>query len=546
MIKRGYELFFYAWFTEEIHIRMFHELGVDIHLLEELNEDGIKECDFIYSAAMLDSLPQLLNVPKYIFTFTTVFMDEPLGFADFTFTQRDMGKYLQRYEYSMERINEIKSIPGLKVGNPKFDFEEDAVNLEQNEKQILFIDAGHFPFGKKGKCAVAEMLLNIAKTFPDYKVIIKPRFLKTDQNVTHKNVVNLYDCLYEVSGEKIPENIICLQNHTDLERLVRNSRTVVTTDMTTSYLDIAAYNKKGIIATEIPSEESLTHNKGHVKRFLEISHRSGLCVPYKNIVDYLPSGKSFSEVHKREMGIGERQISVHMVDVMEMIYMDFIKRGRYPGLEADFRDEKNTLTMEEVINIRHIKHLYTIMQIEKYRIEELDFSNIENFIYGLLKHRKSFNRNNYAEYCKKIKLEVRNTILNSREILMENAMKQSYYLQAVFDAERIHLEDENQYDAKEMYWFLLGKYEISKRGNAEQAIKLFDKYFDGIGRNDYEKTLADIQYCIESATYWSGVCCFELGMMERARKYFEKCQVLTNNKHRKANEYLNYISERKM
>lgn len=38
-----------------------------------------------------------------------------------------------------------------------------------NNQQILFIDAGHFPFGDCGKRQEAKMLLDIAQKHPEKK-----------------------------------------------------------------------------------------------------------------------------------------------------------------------------------------------------------------------------------------------------------------------------------------------------------------------------------------------------------------------------------------
>ncbi len=542
MLKRGYDIDFYASYLDVIHIRMFGTLHVSILPISELSMDELDQYDFIYSAMTLDWMQSFWNVQKYVFHFTTAPFDEPIGYGDFTFTQRDMKiRFQDALFQDMEKIKEIKSYPGKVTGNPKYDSTESDDGEEKDKKQILFVDAGHFPYTKEGKMEEAKMLLAIAKRFPEYQLVIKPRFLPHDQNVTHRNEVHLYNCLQELSGGRMPSNIECLQRHVDLEEKARKSMIIITPEMTSTYLDIGVYGKRGLVVTDLPNDEgSVVGNAGHRKRMRKIVQRSGVCIPYTDILHYLPEGKQFSNEHLREMGLLNRNASENIVDTIEWIYSHFILHNRYPSADS-VADDQKALTIEEVISLRYFKSLFSVFEITKCRIEELDFTEAENYIYRLWESKVQMNQDNYPKYRDTAVAMVRNTILGSKDILMENAMKQSYYLQTLYEAGKMQLEKEEDYLAKGMFWCLMGKYEIITNNNAERALYYFQKYFDETAGNLYEKTLADMQYYKESAVYWSGVCCYKMGNLQEAERFFEHLEVMTDNGHKKAKEYLERI-----
>lgn len=70
------------------------------------------------------------------------------------------------------------------------------------------------------------------------------------------------------------------------------------------------------------------------------------------------------------------------------------------------------------------------------------------------------------------------------------------------------------------------------------------KYFELTEKNDYEKTVADVDYFKESATYWIAFCYYQMNEYDSAKIYFQKCQELTSNNHKKAKEYLEMIDRK--
>lgn len=535
MMNRNYELDFYAVYMDYNHLRMFEDLKIEIRDIAEMQADSLEKYDFIYSAIGIRGIPQIFEIKKYIFSFSTAFMDDIINYGDYTFTQRDFGIRLQDYEYAIDINNELKSKPGMVVGNPKFD-EDCRTKDETNDKQILFIDAGHFPFGKTGKMEEAKMLVEIAKKFPQYQIIIKPRFLPEDKNVTHRNGVHLYDCIQEVTGNDVPQNLNCLRRHVDLEKLVRESNLIITPDLTTSYLDIARYDKAGLIATGIPSEFTVTHGKDHIRRFKNIEQRSGLCVPYKEICEYIPQGKKCNQQHVDEMGLNQKNASIKMVDNMERVYADYISKGRYPS-----RDGKASITFETVMSLRYIRDLFDMVEPYISKMEFLEFTDVMNQLRMYLKTEKNISEEEYAQLQREVMAEIGQIILDKKDDMLKDEIGRDYYLQELYTNNLLEMCDKEIYKENPLYYYFWAKYLINVKKEYKIAVEHLQKYFDLTKNNTYEKKLGDIEYFKESATYWLAYGYYQMNEYEKAKKYFQKCQELTSNKHKKAKEYLEKI-----
>lgn len=538
MLNRKYEIDFYAVFMNHNHLRMFDDLKINIQNISKMTTDVIDQYDFVYSAIGLRGIPQIFDIKKYIFSFSTAYMDDIINYGDYTFTQRDFGIHLQDYYYAIDINNEIKSKPGLVVGNPKFDFDYSKLN-KIDDRKILFIDAGHFPFGKNGKMEEAKMLLDIAKKFPEYQIVIKPRFLPEDSNVTHRNKVHLYNCINEVADNNIPSNLHCLYQHVDLEELVRTSRLVITPDLTTSYLDIVRYDKAGLIATGLPSEYTLTHNKDHIKRFKNIEQRSGLCVYYKDICNYIPQGKKCNKEHIIEMGLDKRNVSMRIVDTMEKLYRDYISKNRYPSLDGD-----SCISFEKVMSFRYIRALFGIYEFYESRMESLDLTDIDN---QLREYYKTETLITYEEY-KKLQSEITNKvnqkIMEEKELFLEDEINRGSYVQALYASNSLDKCHDKRLQKDALYYYFWGKYFSNIKKEYKKGIEYMQKYFELTEKNDYEKTVADVDYFKESATYWIAFCYYQMNEYDSAKIYFQKCQELTSNNHKKAKEYLEMIDRK--
>ncbi len=533
MLKRNYTIDCYAVFMSHNHLRMFDDLQISIQNISEVK--NIEQYDFVYSATGVRIIPQIFDINKYVFSFSTAFMDEMVNYGDYTFTQRDFSIHLQEHYYPIDINNELKSKPGMVVGNPKFDSDY-TDNDEINKKQILFIDAGHFPYGKMGKMEEAKMLVDIAKKFPEYEVIIKPRFLPGDKNVTHRNTVHLYDCINEVTNSNMPSNLHCLYKHEDLEELVKESALIITPDLTTSYLDIARYDKPGLIAADIPSETTVTHSEERLKRLKSIEQRSGLRVNYKDICNYIPQGRKFNKEHMIEMGLDKRNASVKIVDTMEKIYQDYLSIGRYPSVDGE-----SDISFEEVKSFRYLKALFDMYEVYVLRMEFLNFSDIENQLREYFRTKRIITAQEYQQLKTEITNRISQTILEQKDLLIKDKINREYYLKELNAKNLIHTCDAEDFKDDALYCYFWGRYLINVKEEFAESVEYLQKYFELIKDDTYEKTLGDTEYFKVSATYWLAFCYYQMNNYEKAKMYFEQCQRLTSNQHNKAKEYLEKI-----
>lgn len=534
MLKRGYQLEFYSMRMESQHIRMFNELNIEVKDFNDIEPDMADKYDFIYSASTISALPmEWWRVKKYIFHFTTTAYDEPGGYGDYTFTQRDMHLTLIKDEQTIEQIKAFLATPGMVSGNPKYEVEDES-SLE-NRKQILYVDASHSPDGIIGRMAEARMVLEVANKFPDYKVIIKPRYLKSDTSIVHANRVFLYDCIKSIAGDDIPENLQIIKEHVDLEEIARRSEIIITSGNTSSYCSIGAYEKKGLIAGELP----MIYPKWeyHSKLFRQISYRSGLMVPYYEVVDALPKAKYFNKENLVEMGLDIHDASKRIVNEIERIFNDYIKKNCYPPIMA--LEEK--INLDDVIFLRFCKSLFLRIDYLKRDIPDSDFQEADNFVFELIKNRDWSVVTNFDNYLNAVEKIIRKLIINNYHYENASFIEQEHYILAMMRNGRMEEIIGKNFDAEEMYFYVLGRYQISEKQDFQAAANSFEHFTQLVFGATYEQSYAYLLQYKESAFYWLGYCYYKMVDYEKALRYFMMCEELTNNSHKKAWEYIQKI-----
>ena len=168
-ISRGHNVEIFAMDMANGTIRMFLNLGVPIHSVGELNEEKIRHFDVAFCCE--DAVRYLRYYDIYIFSYNPIQATCNGTGADFMFTIARDRKILW--------TEDCASMP---LGDAKNDI---PLNPSALQKQFLYIDAGHNPFGIDAKRQVADMLLDICKTYPDYNLVVKPRWLRSQANAPY-------------------------------------------------------------------------------------------------------------------------------------------------------------------------------------------------------------------------------------------------------------------------------------------------------------------------------------------------------------------------
>ena len=326
LLKRNSEVRIFSHLTDIKSIRMFCELGLTVSNCDNLTEESIEWCDIILSAMRahinFNRLGEKIFAQKYIFVYNH-YIDDTwyTPGADFMFT---CG-----YTRNMRHMEDCAR---MAIGCPKNDRNNSmrTLNIENN---ILFIDSGHYPFSHKGKVQVADMLIDICKKFPNYTLTIKPRFLLTDTNLLHANYDHIYTLLDERSNGKIPDNLIMLNEHKDMQDLL-DSCCCALMLCTSAYVDAALRGKNMVIVKGIDNEDKFElRNDIEYKNIFELRESSGCVVDIKDVLDYLPNGIPCNQEHLNQLVAYRTKVSEKMVNVMEYIHNSFLLKDELPDIQ---------------------------------------------------------------------------------------------------------------------------------------------------------------------------------------------------------------------
>lgn len=426
--RRDHEIEMFAMFMDDNSIRMFQDMEIEIRPIEEMREKNIKRADCIFCP--VQALSKVRFADKYIFSFCNMNpkFDEVRG-ADFVFTLSEIDQ---------EKIDTYASMP---VGLPKNDTHT-SVQVHQ-EKRILVIDSGHFPFAQRGKEQVAEMILNIAREFPDYEVCVKPRWLPgcDPQAMTHVNTTHLYDLIGEQCDRELPSNLNLLKEHKDLQQLIDSSESVVTL-CTTAYLDVALRGKGLLIARGIKNEDMFQVRADYFERVYNYAEGSGCVVDYKEVCQYLPQGKKCRPEHLKNTFTYREGVSERVVEVMEYVYGEFVAKGEYVAIEEyAYETYREDMKADPALNMDQLKgnRMYTlaggVIALCRSISVNIDWKPFLEYQYELCK-RAEKNEIGFVLMKRTLKRAKYNYLIENAEKLEDNPIDRGYLYEALFSMEK--------------------------------------------------------------------------------------------------------------
>lgn len=537
MQARGHKVDIFGKYTSENHLYMFGNDGMKVNDLKELSVSKADTYDaaFIYTCFFVD-YPEYMESKTFFYAYDSLYYDEPVLGADCMF-ERGAGWRKPLKAGSRSECTYIVT------GDPK----HDTVNVEgisENPKKFLFIDSGHYPFGMEGKREAAKVLIDICRKFPDYELIVKPRFIKGDKNVTHRNLIYLYDVILELVGGKIPQNMILLQEHKNLDRLIAGAHTVICM-YTTAYMDAAIQGKNLLILDNLPNEDNVELRVStHWNPAREIMEESGCLVDYREAVSYLPEGLKCREEHLKKHIYSVGNASVHIVSAMEQLHEKYLKKGKYPPAgtffcdKMDEMDERESLSFMEVTCNRKQNYLF-LYERGFYKNTGFfpDDGGISDFIRNMKKEGK------LTEYTvpEIIRCAARELIKYTGDIRQDEISQSFLLMQIVYSGmtDKIYEIQKDKIYCKQFYHYILGRAEYANGRylEAAESFEVFLEKREGSAGNDV-KEVADLEEYKVSAYYYCGVSYKEIKEYEKAEYCFKKCQELTAGQHRKAAEEL--------
>lgn len=420
--KRGHTIDIYTYFTDANSTRMFSKLKADLKNVAQLTQDIIAQYDIAFCGT--DAMHHLIWFDIYVFSYNFIMNEWTTAGADFMFTAM------------LKRRSRWKEVcPTIAVGVAK----NDTPIGRCIGKQILYIDAGHIPFGHKGKEQVADMLLDICNAYPDYKLVVKPRWLLQDrENQTHRNSEHIYNLLEAKTMGELPANLVLLDKHLDLQTLIDESDCVVTTSIS-CYMDAALRGKGVIVVGGLDCEDQYQLRKNvALKQDYEYALDAKCVVDYKDIIKYLPYGIKVSDEHICKIVPCRWGASSHVVDIVEYVYGEFLKKGVYPQIkDYTFNNYKNEIEIDLSLNMQELKYLRIKNAIiGTFRMFSYIDVNIDlNEWYKELNNvYKKYSLNERGLQDLKIYMQSKwNELLVKNKLrLMDDSINQSYLLKALF------------------------------------------------------------------------------------------------------------------
>lgn len=395
--------------------------------------------------------------------------------------------------------------------------------------------------------ALAETLLKICKTFPEYELVVKPRFLKDDKIVTHKNTLHLYDVIEEMAGDNFPDNLLLMPEYGNLAELIHYAKTVICM-YTTAYIDAAVQNRNLIILDHLPNEENADLRIAtHWNVAREIMSGSGCLVDYHNVCDYLPDGITCNQEHLKRHVYAFKNVDETIIQIIEYVWEHYLQKNAFPKISEYYFDTfeeqmqaDSALTMEQLISMRKMNYL---LAHERYFYKSTAFYPRDNRVTEYIQqlHHTGILLSSPME---SILPKLAQKLTEYAPDIPKDEVSQSYlWMQILLSGDiALLLQYEPQNSAPDhFYHFVLGKACFQKEMYKEAFEHLYH-YVMALQEQEHSRSVGEMADHKLSAWYYAGLSAMRLSRYHPAKECFEMCQNLTNNQHRMASKYLQEIS----
>lgn len=517
-LQEGHEITIYAPFYAENVLKFFDE-RIPKFPLEDLTEDIAAGCDIIFAAAaavITLAEKNILSVHKPIITYNYQTGGTEAYGGDFCFvpslptTEREHDNYMD--------------CPRIGIGEPKYDR---MVPKHTDAKRFLFIDSGHYPFGTVAKRELARTILDICRSFPDYELWIKPRFLPGDELITHDSKLNLYEVIQEEAEGKVPENLVMLTEHRDLMELIEQCCTVICM-FTSAFMGAFVAGKGLVVLDGLPSEDVYDIRLKHFNGTRSIMLGSGAVIDYKKAKELLPEGAKCSDEYFRYVLAEKEHTADKICEVTEWLVDTFYKKQTFPrDCQCDYKDYKDSIredkemTWDKVVSNRYKNVMLQNMLAISYNVNaKLDVTTLvkriddvrqNGYISGAVYKQLRGKINNYRNECL---IENRNNLL--ADDIDSGLLLKAYYYYSKYD-EIINFPRQ---DIGAFYFYRGMVADV--QGDEELVLLNLEKYMSLSSERTYIKEISDIPERRIDAYYLLIMYWLKEGNKEKARYYLEK------------------------
>ena len=518
LIRRGHNVrVFYPYNTESL-TRDFDD-SIELCPLNEIDEDTLTWCNAVFMTSIAADYidEKILKLNKPIFTQSYLLNGQVDWGGDCRFVSSIESSAME-YEYVFSQMN-------VAVGEPKYDLINSDVCLTQNKK-FLFIDSGHFPFGEKGKRQLAKCLLSICERYPDYDLIIKPRFLPTDKIVTHRNLFTLYDALLDESKRGIPTNLIYLKQHYDLITLIEQCEVVLCL-YTSSYVG-ACVAKKGLIILEgFDSDDVYDLRKKHFDYMKRMMEHTGALIDYHDVFEYLPGGVRTKDNEMIKIVSEYKNVAEKICEMIEHLYTNYYSQNLFPEAKTyEYRNYKDKMLpkissdWDSIIKRRLKNYIYRQCLIHiSFRISKIiDISLVQQYVEGI-----DYSHIDLSETLKKGMSYRYNCIIQNKTCLYNDNIDSGILLNALYINEEydeiIKFKNRN---ISAYYLFSGCSYE--KMGDLVRARNSLETYFVLTRNRQYILEITDMS----DNRFWAfdlliGIC-INTRDLDKARYYYSELE----------------------
>lgn len=541
LIRRNISVDVYATTFSDSHTMLFDRLGVDIHDIACVDEKKLKYVDYIFSAVPILDRKVFRNANRYIFMNPSTYFNENFFSGDFIFTVRDISKPLNDDSMlPIERMNYWKSLPAMATGGPQFELGE--AKRKTDSKVILFIDAGHYPFGTKKE--LADYIVEIAEYCPDYEIRVKPRYLPGDTNTTHKNKENVFRYLYNRSN--LPKNLKLIDTHTELKDELRDVSLVICPEGTTSYVEVILQKVPILIFTGFPNKDNILWSKARGEFSNSIPSKLECRIYYRDIFKYLPKGVEIDPKRLKNIQYKNAGVAADIVGAMEFIYCNYLMRDKFPNRMFYYsEDYKCVMKADEseswtgVKKARRVKIIYdTLCTILARLYIPMDMSCLIDFLNKCQENLDEENMPKVIEQAQDILYDI---FIQNKEKMSATAYEQSVLCMAMYKKNRLCDFKPDEMKCEAYYSYCLAR-QLFDQGNYETALKRIERYFSIVDKNVYEISLADSEAVKIMAHYYCGAILFHLGEACKSYQHLKICDEAWHGNHIQAAKYLQQIT----
>ena len=319
------------------HNRMFYGSGLPYEFYEGEFESP-EQCDVaVYQALQNPVLLKALEKHR-VFRISMVYhlvppqyvLGEGFANAHLTFC---FGESFRESQIANGVYHEL-----VPIGSPQHDELVELSETEENSKTILFLEQHFYPAGNEGKSQLADMLLDAAKRLSDYRIVVKPRTIPSELKLAKHKAAHIYDFIQARCEGHVPDNLILLEEHLDLNALTAKA-TVVATTFSTAAFPAILLNKPVVFVSGFATEDTEFYNRKVIESYYDGLRETGCVVDFRGFVAHLPQTAPVPKMVRDRLYYNyDGKASDRIVTMTEFLYQNVIERDIVPpilGLSYD-------------------------------------------------------------------------------------------------------------------------------------------------------------------------------------------------------------------